>query len=99
MGGFLDNARVATLAEEAGAIAVPHNWASQLGVIMSLHLSKARKAVPMVECDRSTCDVLRADWLQLRNGLFKLPDEPGLGVSVDEDVYHRKYQASELVVE
>lgn len=97
-GGFLDNARVASMAEDAGSIAVPHNWASQLGVIMSLHLAKAAKAVPMVECDRSTCDVLRTDWLHLRGGAFELPDKAGLGVEIDEDVYLRKYQSSEIVV-
>jgi D-galactarolactone cycloisomerase len=98
-GGFLDNARVASMANQAGAIAVPHNWASQLGMIMSLHLSKVSKAVPLVECDRSTCDVLRADWLQLRNGFFELPDGFGLGVAIDEDVYRHKYKKGEIVVD
>jgi L-alanine-DL-glutamate epimerase-like enolase superfamily enzyme len=97
-GGFLDNAEVARSAAETGAVVIPHNWASQIGVIMSLHLARACKSVPMVECDRSTCDVLRTDAYALRAGMFDVPSYPGLGIEIDEDVYKAKHQPTEIIV-
>jgi galactonate dehydratase len=97
-GGFLDNAELARTAGEAGAICVPHNWASQIGFIMGLHLSRAVASVPLAECDRSTCDVLRTDGFQFRDGGYELPTTPGLGITIDEDVYSRKCKHREVIV-
>jgi L-alanine-DL-glutamate epimerase-like enolase superfamily enzyme len=97
-GGFLDNAALAKAAGEVGSIAVPHNWASQIGVVMGLHLARAIPSVPMTECDRSTCDVLVADAFRFRDGAFETPSKPGLGIGIDEEVYKKKCQPSEIVV-
>ncbi len=97
-GGFLDCLEMARPGEAAGAISVPHNWASQVGLFMSLHLAKAVKSVPAAEDDRSTCDVIVAEGYQFRKGHYTVPDAPGLGLRVDERVYNRKYRAKEVVV-
>jgi L-alanine-DL-glutamate epimerase-like enolase superfamily enzyme len=97
-GGFLDNAELARTAAQAGSIAVPHNWASQIGVIMGLHLSRAMPAVPLAESDRSTCDVLVTDGFRFHDGTFETPATPGLGIGIDEDVYKKKCQPKEIVV-
>jgi len=68
-GGFLDSAEVARVGVEAEGTACPHNWASQIGMIMCLHLAAAVRSIPMVESDRSTCDVLVADWFKFHNGI------------------------------
>ena len=97
-GGFLDNVKMARMAEAAGAVAIPHNWGSQVGGLMGLHLSKAIRAVPGAEDDRSTCDVYVAEGYQFRNGACSVSDKPGLALRVDEDVYNRKCKAGETVV-
>jgi L-alanine-DL-glutamate epimerase-like enolase superfamily enzyme len=97
-GGFLDNREMARKAEAAGAVAVPHNWGSQVGLLMGLQLAKAVKTVPAAEDDRSTCDALLVDGYRCSDGLYTVPDTPGLSVRVNEAVYRDKYRAAETVV-
>jgi L-alanine-DL-glutamate epimerase-like enolase superfamily enzyme len=97
-GGFLDNMELARLGAEAGAITVPHNWASHVGLLMGLHLAKAVKSVPAAEDDRSTCDVLATDGYEFRGGCYTVGRAPGLGIHVDDQVYRDKYQPQETVV-
>ena len=97
-GGFLDNAQLARIGEASGAVTIPHNWASQIGTIMGMQLSRALKAVPMAESDRSTCDVLITSDYQFENGRYVMPSKPGLAIGIDEDVYKAKCQPNEIVV-
>ncbi len=97
-GGFLDNAEVARMASAAGGVAIPHNWASQIGTIMGVQLSRAMQSVPMAESDRSTCDVLITDEYKFQDGTISAPSKPGLAIGIDEDVYKMKCLRSEIVV-
>ena len=97
-GGFLDNLAVARMAAAAGAVAIQHNWASQIGSIMAMHLSTAVQAIPMVESDRSTCDVLVTDGIRFEHGAMVLSSKPGLGITIDEQVYKAKCKPTEIVV-
>ena len=95
-GGVLKCREVGRMAKAAGGEAKPHNWASQIGVLMALHLAKSCPGVSGIEDDRSTCDALVADGYSFRNGFYTLPDTPGLSLTVDERVYKQKYQAKEI---
>lgn len=97
-GGFLDNAELAKRAAQAGAVVIPHNWASQIGVIMGLQLARANAAIPMAESDRSTCDVLLTDNYRFRDGVVAVPDKPGLALGIDEDIYRKKCKPGEIIV-
>jgi L-alanine-DL-glutamate epimerase-like enolase superfamily enzyme len=97
-GGILKCREVGRMAKLAGGEAKPHNWASQIGVLMALHLAKACPGVTGVEDDRSTCDALTTDGYSFRNGFYKVPDTPGLSLSGDEKIYKQKYQAKETVL-
>jgi D-galactarolactone cycloisomerase len=97
-GGFLANRELARMAGAAGAVSVPHNWASQVGKFMGLHLAKAVKEVTAAEDDRSTCDVLVADGYEFKNGTYSVSDAPGLGIGIDAAVYREKYQRDETVI-
>jgi L-alanine-DL-glutamate epimerase-like enolase superfamily enzyme len=97
-GGFLDNIQLARMAAAAGAVAIQHNWASQIGSIMAMHISRAVEAVPMAESDRSTCDVLLAGGYEFANGKMQMPSKPGLGVGIDEQVYAAKCKPTEIVI-
>ncbi len=97
-GGFLDNLAVARMAAQFGAVAVQHNWASQIGNIMALHLSKATPNVPMAETDRSKSDVLIADGYRFENSSVTLPEKPGFAIGIDEQVYAHMCKPSEIVI-
>jgi len=96
--GLLGNLEAARLGRPAGAACIPHNWGSQVGLFMALHLAKAVENVPMVEDDRSTHDVIRGAGYEFRDGMYTVPDSPGLSLKVDEDVYERKCKPRETVV-
>ena len=98
-GGFIDNIAVARMAESVGATSVPHNWGSQIGGYMGLHLAKAIAAVPAAEDDRSTCDVIAAEGYEFRNGSYSVPNSPGLSLRVDEKTYQLKCKPAEVVIE
>jgi L-alanine-DL-glutamate epimerase-like enolase superfamily enzyme len=97
-GGFVDNAELARVAAESGAQSVPHNWGSQVGGLMGLHLSRAVKAVPAAEDDRSTCDVVIPDGYEFRDGYYTVPDKPGLSLALDKKLYETKCSKSEVVL-
>jgi len=77
---------------------VPHNWGSQVGLFMGLHLAKAVRGVTAAEDDRSTCDVIVADGYVFKDGHYSVSDKPGLGLRVDERIYRQKYQAKEIII-
>lgn len=97
-GGFLDNAELGRMAAAAGAVSIPHNWGSQIGTIMGVHLSRAVAGVPMAESDRSTCDVLSTEDYRFQDGAITVPSKPGLAIGINEDVYREKCLSSEIVI-
>jgi L-alanine-DL-glutamate epimerase-like enolase superfamily enzyme len=96
--GMLENAALARRAGPLGAVCIPHNWGSQVGGLMGLHLAKAVKPVAAAEDDRSTCDVLIVHGYEFKGGSYALPEKDGLSIRVDEDVYRLKYKEAEVVV-
>ncbi len=97
-GGIVDSLAAAKMAEPAGATSVPHNWGSMVGMLMGLHVSKAVKAITAAEDDRSTCDVLIPDGYDFRDGMYSVPEKPGLSLRVDEAAYNMKCKAAEVTV-
>ncbi|MEX1182038.1 MAG: enolase C-terminal domain-like protein [Gemmatimonadota bacterium] len=97
-GGFVSSLELAALADAAGAVSVPHNWGSQIGLFMALHFARAVPAATAAEDDRSTCDAVVADGYEFRNGHYTVSNAPGLGIHVDEATYARKYRAGEQVI-
>jgi L-alanine-DL-glutamate epimerase-like enolase superfamily enzyme len=97
-GGFLDCLEMGRLAAAAGGYAVPHNWGSQIGLLMGLHLAKAATGVIAAEDDRSTCDVIDLEGYSFRNGYYTVSNSPGLGITVNEAVYEQKCKARETAL-
>lgn len=97
-GGLLDNQTLARMGEAVGAVSIPHNWGSQVGGLMGLHLAKAVPNVIAAEDDRSSSDLIIAEGYEFRDGSYSLPERPGLAIRVDEDVYKLKCQAGETLI-
>jgi len=97
-GGFIANREAARMGEAVGAVTIPHNWASQIGHLMGLHLAKAMKGVPWAEDDRSTCDVILPTGYSQGKGMQLVSSEPGLGIRIDAKVYERQCKPMERIV-
>lgn len=97
-GGFIANLQTARRGHAAGAMTVPHNWASRIGFLMGLHLAKAVEGVPAAEDDRSTCDALVEEGYSFKDGYYSVSEQPGLGVHVAESVYREQTRGKEIVV-
>ena len=96
--GFLDNLKTAQMAAAAGGVSIPHNWGAQMGLYMALHLAKVAKAVARVEDDRSTMDVIAPEGYQFHDGMYTVPEKPGLSIAVDEGAYRMKCKPAEMVI-
>ncbi len=86
-GGILDCREMSMMGEPHGAAAVPHNWGSQVGLLMSLHLAKTQENTIAAEDDRSSCPALTVRGYTFQDGYYTVSSEPGLGVEVNTDLY------------
>jgi D-galactarolactone cycloisomerase len=69
----------------------PHCWGSYLGTFEMLQLARGIGNVMTCEVDPMTSDLFDdSDWV-LRNGCISVPDRPGCGLVLREDVFLRKY--------
>ena len=103
-GGFTEMQRILALAAAHNVSVVPHVWGSGIAVAAALQVLAVipwqpftfnplpLQNEPVVEFDRNP-NPLRDDLLQtpfaLEDGCLRIPDGPGLGVQVKEDVIAR----------
>ena len=97
-GGFVMNREAAELSRAHGVRCVPHNWGSQIGFLMALHLGKSVPGATAAEDDRSRCDALQVEGYEFRAGYCTVPKSPGLGIKVNEKVYQGKYKSKEVAI-
>jgi L-rhamnonate dehydratase len=91
-GGFTAARKIVHLAEMANVFVVPHSWSSDLLTAASLHLNAFQRRAMFVEFNTSQGPLSRQlarNPLRLDEGHVRVPDGPGLGVEVDEDVVQR----------
>lgn len=86
------------LAEMAGASNVkcaPHNWGSLLGFFLSLQFAKTIPHFLYGEVATLTSDVIDVSGYEFSGGTFTVPDTPGLGLKLNQDVYDARYAGNE----
>jgi galactonate dehydratase len=89
-GGFLETKRIAAMAEPCFMTVAPHNSAGPGCTAASVHLAACTPNFKIQE----TFDDFADPWLkelvrgapQVQNGSFQLPQQPGLGIVLDEEV-------------
>jgi len=69
----------------------PHNWGSFLGLYMQLMLARGIPNFLIAEEDRSTSDLFDTSAFVIKEGLMSVPDIPGCGLVLREDVFQKKY--------
>ena len=91
VGGLTEAKRVCDFAEDKGVLVVPHCWKSAIGIAASAHLSATTTACPYIEFLPSELaeSQLRKDLvlneLPVVDGKIYLPEQPGLGIELNED--------------
>src|SRR5690606_6115334 len=91
VGGLTEAVRVCHMAQDRGRLIVPHCWKSGIGIAATAHLAFATPHCPMIEflpaemCDSALRIELVDDPIRMVNGVITLPDEPGLGITLNMD--------------
>lgn len=100
-GGLTEAKRIAALASTNGIDLVPHTWGTSIGLHVALHFISNIESIPgrmyqpdfLIEFDQTENglrDHLTFPKLEMKNGMLEVPNRPGLGIDVDEDIL-RKY--------
>jgi L-alanine-DL-glutamate epimerase-like enolase superfamily enzyme len=90
------------LSQKAAAVPAiklaPHNWGSFLGLYMQVVLGRGIGNMLMAEQDTSASDLFDTSAFAFKDGLMTVPDEPGCGLRLREEVFKKKYAAQAWVV-
>lgn len=82
--GITNTLAMADVAAQHGGMLVPHNWQSELGKLMGIHVSMLRKNVHFVEDDRWSNFALDTSDYRFRDGQWYAPDAPGWGIRLSD---------------
>lgn len=86
------------MAQLPGAHLAPHCWGSYLGTYKMLQLARGVGEILTCELDPMHSDLFDdAEWA-LRDGRIHVPDRPGCGLHLREDVFRSKYLPAAWVV-
>jgi L-alanine-DL-glutamate epimerase-like enolase superfamily enzyme len=87
VGGVTELLKIQTLAETHGVALMPHSPYFGAGFLATLHIAAAMPDTPLIE--RFYMDLAASpygDVINVQDGVFRLPDGPGLGCEPDLDV-------------
>jgi len=91
VGGLTEAMRVCHMAQDRGRLIVPHCWKTGIGIAASAHMAAAIPNCPYIEylpselCDSALRRDLVSEPLEMKDGIVKLPEKPGLGVELNID--------------
>ncbi len=91
-GGIGEAMAVGKLAAAHGKRLAPHTWSDAVAVMANAHVVAASPNGFTVEIDQTGNPFIAAllrDPLEVRDGMLRLSDAPGLGVALDEEVVAR----------
>ncbi len=91
-GGFTQCRRIADLAAANHALCVPHAWKSGILVAATLHFAATLPEIPFMEYSVASSplrrDLVRSS-IQVVDGRARIPQSPGLGVDLNEEIVER----------
>ena len=87
--GFSSWLRTGAQLDEWGVRAAPHHYGRHLGNFVSGHLASAIHGFTFVEWDETSTPGLDASAYRVENGHVVIPDEPGFGLKLEEDVFRK----------
>jgi L-alanine-DL-glutamate epimerase-like enolase superfamily enzyme len=84
--------------DAAGVRSAPHHYGEPYGNYAACHLAAVIRRFEAVEWDEATVPGLDASAYAIHEGMVSVPDLPGFGLDLDEDVFGRAVAASGFVV-
>jgi L-rhamnonate dehydratase len=94
-GGLTESKRVGELSQDRGVLCIPHSFKTNIGLAASLALSASLPNSPYCEYPQSESplkkDLTREKFNVGSDGTVELPETPGLGVTLDDDVVEKYY--------
>lgn len=91
-GGLLECKRIAAMASAYGVPVAPHCWWSGVGLMATLHFIASTPGCLIAEFSRAPYalrEELLVEPLSVKDGYIELPEVPGLGVRLTEEIIHR----------
>jgi L-rhamnonate dehydratase len=76
----------------------PHHYGGHYGNYVSCHLSAAIQGFEFTEWDEADTPGLDDSGYSISDGLVSVPNSPGFGLNLDEEIYARAVQESGFVV-
>ena len=92
VGGLSEARRIAWMAEDYGVQYIPHGWNTALGLAVDLHLASALPRTELIEYLTGSPfidDLVATPWTLDAEGMLRVPDGPGLGISLNFDAIER----------
>lgn len=104
-GGLTEAKRIAALASANGVDLIPHTWGTSIGLHVALHFISNIESVPgrmyqpdfLMEYDQTENglrDKLSFPLIEMKNGYIEVPNRPGLGIDIDEEVLRNYCETS-----
>ena len=95
-GGFTEVGRIAEMCELAGAVLMPHSYASGISDYANVHMQVASMQIPLIEFRtiEPVTSILRRDLVhpampEVVDGWIAPPTGPGLGIELDMELVNR----------
>lgn len=96
-GGLTEVKKIGTMANTFGVDLIPHTWGTGIAIHAAMHLlsnldlvpGRMYKPLPWIELDQTENDLrdkLTRPLTSMEDGLIKVPDSPGLGIEVNEEL-------------
>jgi galactonate dehydratase len=89
-GGLLESRKIAAMAEVYGIPIAPHGVATQLGKIAMAHICATVPNFKILEWANWEYGAQIADPVDYREGYVNLPDKPGLGIELRQEVVNER---------
>lgn len=87
--------------EDSGnsTLIAPHNYnAAYLGLRADIQFGAATQRFVIAEDSTLDFELYQGDEYVFENGMYDVPDSPGLAVSIDQELYDRVYKQHETVI-
>jgi len=99
-GGITEVKRIAAMANTFGVEIIPHSWGTGIALHAAMHLisnldsnpGRMYDSLPWMELDRTENalrDIMVEPLITQENGYLKVPNRPGLGVEVNEEMLEK----------
>lgn len=91
-GGISECMRIGRMAAAAGVKVAPHTWSDAVALMANAHVIAALPNSLTVEIDQTGnpfIDKLLVEPLVIQDGLLRLPEKPGLGIELQEEVLRK----------